>query len=270
MYQSLSLHIQGQVAYLSLNRPEKANALNEDFWKELPQAMQQLDEDAAVRAIVLRAEGKHFSAGIDLQMLMQMKQMTDAESCPGRAREKLRRFILGLQASISSIEACRKPVIAAIQGACIGGAIDLITACDMRYGSEQASFCVKEIDLGIVADLGTLQRLIKLVPYGIATEWALTACTISAAEAARVGLLNRVLPDTAALEAEVKEVAESIAAKSPLTARGTKQVLLHARDHSVAEGLDYVATWNSGQLISKDIETAMMASLSKQEARFMD
>lgn len=260
--------LEGHIAHVVLQRPEKANAFDLATWHALREALHQADQSPDVRVVLIRAEGKHFSAGIDLGLLLQIKQEVNQIDCPARAREYLLHFIRDLQGCIQAIEDCRKPVIALVQGACIGGGLDLITACDLRLCSQQASFCVKEVDLGIVADLGTLQRLSRLVGEGIAREWVFTARSIDWQEALQRGLVNQVLTDKDALYETGLQLAHTIASKSPLAIRGSKQVMNYSREHSTAEGLEYVALWNAAHLLSKDIETAIMASLQQQSARF--
>ncbi len=267
-YNAFLVSVENNVAHVRLNRPDKANAMNEDFWKEITLIFKVLDEDNEVRVIVLSGEGKHFSSGIDLSILMKMNQINEDETCKGRVGERLKKFVLGLQDAISAPEKCSKPVIAAIQGACVGGGVDLATACDMRYATEDATFCVKEVDLGIIADIGTLQRLPKIIGFGLANELALTARNVSAHEAEKMQLVNKVFANKEEMLVEVMKIAILVAQKSPSAIRGTKNVLLHARDHTVSDGLDYVATVNASQLLSEDLKIAMMASFSKQKPTF--
>jgi enoyl-CoA hydratase len=190
--------------------------------------------------------------------------------CEGRMRESLRQVILDLQDTLTSLERCRKPVLAAIHGACIGGGIDLICCADMRYCSSDAFFSIKEIDIGMVADVGTLQRLPKLIAESMVRELAYTGRRFDAAEARDIGLVNRVFDSPEALREGVRAIAVSIAAKSPLGIRGTKEMINYARDHSVADGLNFVATWNAAMLMSDDLQQAMMANMSKQTPSFRD
>jgi enoyl-CoA hydratase len=269
MYTTLSLSLQNHIATLTLNQPERANAMNKAFWQELPQMMRELDENADCRVVVIQGAGKHFSAGIDLSMLAEIQQMMTSKEDTGRVRERLRRMILGLQDTFTAIEQCRKPVLAMVHGACIGGAIDLITACDMRYATDDARFCIKEIDLGIVADVGTLQRISRIVSEGIARELAFTGKTISGKEAQEIRLVNRSFASYEELQTYVMETATQIAKKSPLATRGTKEVLNYSRDHNVTDSLNYVATWNSAMLFSQDAVEATMASMQKREPNFL-
>ena len=272
---SLALTLEHGIAHLRLNRPAKANAIDREMWGELRVAFEWIDATPEARVAVISGAGAHFTSGIDLAMLagvvVEADDANDAnENCEARKREKLRRVILGLQDSLTSLERCRKPVIAAIHGACIGGGIDLICCADMRYCASDAIFSIKEIDMGMTADVGTLQRLPKLVGDGIARELAFTGRQFSATEAREIGLVNRVFETPAALLDGVMKIAADIAAKSPLAIRGTKEMLLYARDHSVADGLNYIATWNAAMLMSADMQEAMMASMQKSKPAFRD
>lgn len=266
---TISIRLDGAVAEVSLNRPDRSNALNEAMWQELRTAMRWADATTEVRAVVLSGAGKNFCAGIDLAMLGGVAQAV-AHVDPARSREKLRRLVLDLQDCLSSIEQCRKPVLAAIQGACIGGALDMVTCCDMRYASADAVFSVREVDVGMAADVGTLQRLPRLVPEGVARELAYTGRNVEAAEAERIGLVNRAFASAEELAAGVMQIAQAIAAKSPLAIRGTKEMLNYGRDHSVADGLNYIATWNAAMLMSADLNEAMAAARERRPPAFAD
>ena len=268
-YETLSVTLENHIATVRLNRPEKANAMNATMWQEIRKAFQWVDATPEARVAVLQGEGKLFTAGIDLQMMMAIGPQVQNE-CDGRTREALRRVILDMQDTLTSLERCRKPVLAAIHGGCVGGGIDLITCADMRYCSSDAYFTIKEIDIGMTADVGTLQRLPKLIGEGMARELAYTGRKFTAEEAREMRLVNRVYDSREALYAGVQEIAASIAAKSPLSIRGTKEMITYARDHSVADGLNYIATWNAAMLMSNDLQEAMMANMSKRAAVFKD
>ena len=191
-FETLTVTLDGPIATVRLNRPDKANAMNLAMWHDLRRAFEWVDRTPAARVAVLEGQGRHFTSGIDLQMMAGLLPSIH-DDCDGRARENLRRLILDLQDTLSSLERCRKPVLAAVHGACIGGGVDLICCADMRYASADASFVVKEIDLGMVADVGTLQRLPKLIgAQGLVRELAYTGRAMDAAEAHSAGLVNRV------------------------------------------------------------------------------
>lgn len=268
--ETLRVTLADHIATVTLNRPDKANAMNWAMWQDIRSAMQWVDRTPEARLAIIEGEGRLFTSGIDLSMMMGLQgQIKD--DCDGRMREKLRQLILELQDTLTSIERCRKPVIAAIHGGCIGGGVDLISCTDMRYCSADAYFTIKEIDIGMVADVGTLQRLPKLIGnQGIVREMAYTGRRVEAAEAREIGLVNRVFDSREALQAGVREVAAQVAAKSPLSIRGTKEMLNYSRDHSVADGLNHIATWNAAMLMSSDLTAAMMAGMAKQTPQFKD
>ncbi|MCB1215637.1 MAG: crotonase/enoyl-CoA hydratase family protein, partial [Deltaproteobacteria bacterium] len=252
----------------SLNRPDKANALNEKLWQEIPDFFKWADQEASIRVVVLKGEGKHFCAGIDLSVLAGLSQNLPQEI--GRRSEALEKKILEFQDSFNAIEKCHKPVIAQIHGACLGGGLDLVAACDLRFASQEAEFAIKEIDMGMVADVGTLQRLPKLMNLAWLSELAYTGRTLKAPEAKEVGLLNECFASLEALEQKVEEVANQMAKKSPLALRHTKAMLLYARDHSVEENLKYIARLNSSLLLSEDVKKSVMAFLEKKTADYED
>ena len=267
-YQTLAVSLADGVANVVLNRPDKSNAMNRQMWDDIRDVFRKLDDMPEARVVVLSGAGRHFNAGIDLAMLLQI---TDTGG--GRAahqREALRRVILDLQDVITSLETCRKPVLAAIHGACIGAGVDLTCAADMRYCSTDANFVIKEIELGFVADVGTLQRLPKLIGDGMARELAYTGRPFSGAEAKAIGFANSCYGSRDDLMAGVAEVACAIAAKSPLAIRGSKEMLLYTRDHSVAESLNYMAIWNAALLQSEDLSEAFAAFMAKRKPKFRD
>ena len=266
---TLAVDLADGVAEIRLNRPDRSNAMNEAMWQELRTAFAWADATPAVRVVILAGAGRNFCAGIDLAMLGGVAEAV-AHPDPARSREALRRLILDLQDCLSSVERCRKPVLAAIQGACIGGAVDLVSCCDMRYGAADAQFSVREIDVGMAADVGTLQRLPRLIPDGIARELAYTGRSVEAGEAQRIGLVNQVFATPEALADGVRQLARTIAAKSPLAIRGTKEMLNYGRDHSVADGLNYIATWNAAMLMSADLHESMAALREKRSPTFAD
>ncbi|MEM6965611.1 MAG: crotonase/enoyl-CoA hydratase family protein [Bacteroidota bacterium] len=266
-FQFFKIDIHDHVASVSFNRPNKSNALHGPMWEEMKLLFETMHETEEVRAIVLTGEGKNFCAGIDLATLMDLQQYNSI-SCEGRKRELIRTFIFKLQDCITAIEKCRKPVLAAIHRACVGGAVDIVTACDMRYCTDDAYFAIKEIDLGLVADIGTLQRLPNIVHPGIAAELAYTGRNVDGQEAEKIGLVNQSFVSQAAMMEKVMSLAKMIASKSPLCIRGTKEMLLYKRDHSVEESLNYMTAWNASMLLSNDLTEAFQAFLEKRKPQF--
>ena len=266
---TVAVEVADGVAQLRLDRPEAANAMNRAMWFELRDAMRELDADPSVRVVVLSGNGRNFCSGIDLEMLGELHGVAGGDS-RGHGSEALRRTILDLQDCITSVERCRKPVLAAVHGVCIGGGLDLAVACDLRYSTDDAKFVLKEVDMGLAADVGVLQRLPRIVGEGVAREMAYTCRAVSGAEAARLHLVNESLPDPDALRERVGSLAAELAAKSPLAMRGTKYAITYARDHSVADGLEQIAGWNGGTLISADLEEALAAFGEKRPGNFRD
>ncbi|NBA96750.1 crotonase/enoyl-CoA hydratase family protein [Pseudomonas sp. R5(2019)] len=267
-YQAFKVELNDHIAHVQINRPEKINAMNAAFWTEIIEILQWIDDTDAVRVVVLSGAGKHFSSGIDLMLLAGVANELGKDV--GRNARLLRRTIQRLQASFNAVDSCRKPVLAAIQGYCLGGAIDLIAACDMRYAAMDAQFSIKEIDMGMAADVGTLQRLPRIIGDGMLRELAYTGRSVDATEAQRIGLVNRTWPDHTSLLDGVFAIAGEIAGKSPIAVAGTKEMISYMRDHRIDDGLDYIATWNAAMLQSADLRVAMAASMSKQKPEFAD
>ena len=262
----------GAVATLWLDRPEARNAMGDDLWRDLPEAMEVLGDDRGVRAIVVAAKGPHFSVGLDLKAMGGT--LSGIGAPPGQGSSgaekaiRARRDILRLQASISAVALCPKPVIAAVHGYCIGGGVDLIAACDIRLASADAVFSVREAKVAIVADLGSLQRLPSIIGAGHVAELAFTGKDISAARAKEIGLVNDVAADAEGVQQAALAMAHEIAANSPLAVQGTKAILASNEGRTVAEGLDYVATWNAGMLGSEDLVEAMKAFMERRAPTF--
>ncbi len=266
----LSIEVDGHVATVWLDRPEKRNALGPAFWEDLPRAMDSVTGDPDVRVVVIAARGPHFSVGLDLTAMGGLSGQVGpggGSSVAARAAAT-RAEVLRLQASVTSVATCPKPVIAAVHGYCIGGGVDLIAACDIRLASADAIFSVREAKVAIVADLGSLQRLPGIIGRGHVAELAYTGKDIDAARAAEIGLVNHVVADEAALADAASALASEIAANSPLAVQGTKAVLSAADHRRVAEGLEYVAVWNAAFLASNDLTEAMGAFLEKRPATF--
>ncbi|KAM8953674.1 delta(3,5)-Delta(2,4)-dienoyl-CoA isomerase, mitochondrial [Pelodytes ibericus] len=255
------------VFHVEINRPEKRNAMNKAFWREMVLCFRAVAEDSGCRAVVISGAGKMFTSGIDLMDLgadfMQPRD-TDAARTAWNLRSKISEY----QETFSVIEKCPKPVIAAVHGGCIGGGVDLVTACDIRYCTQDAWFQVKEVDIGLAADVGTLQRLPKIIgSRSLVNELALTARKMMSDEAQSSGFVSRVLPDKPSLLLAAFDLAAEIASKSPVAVQGTKVNLVYARDHSVQESLDYMACWNMSMLQTEDVMKSAQAALEKKTPR---
>jgi len=256
------------IAHFILARPEKANSMSPDFWDDLPRLAKELESDPSIRALVISGEGKHFTAGMDLSAFEGILELTKAE--PARGAFALRELILKLQHTFTILEQIRIPVISATHGVCLGAGIDFITACDIRLTAKDTSFGIEEIHVGMTADVGTLQRLPKLIAPGIVRELTYTGRRFSAEEAFSWGLVNSVHESQEDTVNAAIAMAKDIAAKSPLAIAGAKKSLNYARDHSVVEGLDQIATWNAGMLRPEDLTRALQAKMAKKEAEFQD
>jgi enoyl-CoA hydratase len=271
-FDNLTIERDDGVAVLWLDRPEKLNALHRPLWASIPQAVASLDADASVRAIVLAGKGKGFCSGIDLldhaQGLAGGGSMSGrGESAVGKRRE-LYEDIRRYQRTASCFADTNKPVIAAVHGACIGGAMDLITACDLRVATADAVFSVRETRIAMVADVGTLQRLTRIVGDGAARDLIFTGRDFGAAHAREIGLVNEVLPDTPSLLVRARALAAEIAANSPLAVQGAKHVLGQAERRQIDANLDYVALWNAAFLHSDDLGEAMNAFMQRRKPEF--
>ncbi len=271
----LSIDLDGHVATVWLDRAEKRNALGPAFWTDLPVAMAAVASDPEVRALVIAARGPHFSVGLDLVAMSGLAggAPPDADGATRRPSAAVRAAsvraeVVRMQASITSVADCPVPVIAAIQGYCLGGGVDLAAACDIRLASADAVFSVRETKVAIVADLGSLQRLPHIIGKGHVAELAYTGKDITAARAAEIGLVNRLSPDSEAVVADARALAAEIASNSPLAVRGTKAVLAASEGRPVADGLSFVAAWNAGALASEDLAEAMAAFVDKRSPVF--
>lgn len=257
-----------QIADVKLNRPSAINAMNSDFWRELPGIIDALDNMGSVRVIILSASGKHFTAGMDLQVFESMATENNIE--PARAAEKQRRWILALQDVFTALETARMPIISAVQGACIGGGVDMICATDIRLCTSNAFFNIKETELGITADVGTLQRILHVMPSGLARELAYTSRNLGADEALRCGFVNTVYDSQDEMLSAAHQLARNIAKHSPMAVNGVKEMLNFSRDHSVADSLNHMATWQAGMLQNQDTVEAMSAAKENRTPTFDD
>ena len=271
-YECFDLDVSDKIAHLRMNRPQKANSMIASFWRELPAIIDELSASGTVRAIVLSGEGKHFCSGMDLEVFANDPAVGPNAPTGHRSRrnERFRSTAMKLQDSFSALERCRVPVLAAIQGACVGGAIDMVTAADLRYATADAYFSIAEINIGMTADVGTLQRMPKLVPEGIVRELAYTGRKWSAEEANAVGFVNAIFADHDLLLEGVMEIAATIAQKSPMAVWGTKQTMHYTRDHSVADGLEFIANWNAAMFDTDDMGEAFAAQMENRPADFPD
>lgn len=264
-YRCFDVDITEGVAHITLNRPDELNTMVREFWTELPEIVTGISDGASARVIVISSTGKHFSAGMDLSVFAEQP---DADAEPGRRQAKLRSMVKLLQWTNSCLEKARVPVLVAIQGGCIGGAVDLATAADCRYASADAFFTVQEISVGMTADVGTLQRLGKVIPEGVARELAYTGRRMTAQRAYEVGLVQAVYDDHDALVKGTLETAREIASKSPLAIWGTKVAMNYARDHGVDDALDQIATWQAGMFQPGDLMESFVAKSEKRPAAY--
>lgn len=273
------------VAHVILSRPDELNTMIPAFWSELPEIIDEMSDAGRVRAVVISSTGKHFSAGMDLSVFTGGSALDNDASTPsggegtapggdstevGRQRANLRTNAMHLQRTFSALEEARMPVLAAMHGGVVGGAVDMVTAADCRYATEDAWFCIQEINIGMTADVGTLQRLPKLIPDGIVRELAYTGDRMSAARAKEVGLVNELYPDHATMLDDVLAIAGRIARNSPLAVYGSKQSIVYARDHSVADSLNQIATWQTGMFQPDDMAEAFRAKAERRDPVFDD
>jgi enoyl-CoA hydratase len=267
-YECFSVEIRDQVAHVRLSRPDALNSMNRAFWRELPEIVRKLDDSAAARAIVLSSTGKHFTAGMDLSVFASGPDMTGKET--GRVRANLMKTVLHLQQTFSCLDEARMPVLAAVQGGCIGGGVDMVSACDMRYATRDAFFCIQEINIGMTADVGTFPRLAYLMPQGIVRELAYTGRRFRADEAKACGFVNELFDTHEQLLDAVTGIAVDIAKRSPLAVWGSKEMLNYGRDHSIPDSLRQIAVWQTGMFQPADMREAFTAKAEKRDPAFDD
>lgn len=264
------MEIIDRVAHIVMCRPEKRNSMNPTFWRELPALVKDIDDAARARVIVLSSEGPHFTAGLDLAMFASLAGEPDT---PDRKLQKSLNFLhiaRTLQDALSVLENARVPILVAVQGGCFGGGVDLITACDIRYATRDAFFCIQETNVGMTADLGTFPRLVKLIPEGFVRDLAYTGRRMPAEEAQRVGLVNQTFEDQSELLKQVLSVAKEIASKAPVAVHGCKRAITYARDHSTQDTLDHIALWNASMLSVGQIMEAISAAQEEREGQFAE
>lgn len=272
-YSCFEYELKDHVAHISMCRGDAFNSMTKAFWSELPELVDKISDEGKARVIVISAQGKHFCAGMDLANFKSDGDFLSTDTkkiTQGRRSEAQFRVTRDLQYSISCLEKSRIPVIAAIQGACIGAGVDLITACDIRYASNDAFFCIQETNIGMAADVGTLQRLPYLIPEGILRELAYTGRRFSADESLKYGLVNAVFDTPDAVIEHALSVAHEIADKAPLAISGIKEVLNYNRDHTVEESLNYNALWNAAMNFSDDMMEAFKSKTEKRDPDFQD
>ena len=258
------------IAHVRLSRGDKANSMIPEFWSELPAIVDEISDAGRARVIVLSAEGRHFCSGMDLSVFSGGASLESESSEIGRRRANLRLSLLHLQRSFTALEEARMPVLAAIQGACVGGGVDLVTAADCRYATADAWFSIHEINIGMTADVGTLQRLPKLIPAGVAREYAYTGRRMPAERAHQLGLVNEVFDDQESMMDAVMETASEIASKSPLAVHGTKEAINYSRDHTVEDSLRHIALWQSGMFHPEDLEESFRANSEGRTPSYED
>jgi len=274
-YRCFDVRTADAIAHITLKRADELNTMVPEFWRELPEIVRDIDDNAKARVVVISSTGKHFSAGMDLSVFTGGQSAgTQAARSPderGRVRANLRRSVLDIQETFNIIDRARMPVLVAIQGGCVGGAVDMASACDCRYATEDAFFVIQEINIGMTADVGTFPRLCSLMPQGWVRELAYSGARLPARKALELGLVNDIFPTQEAMLAHVMRVAADIAEKSPLAVHGSKVMINYARDHSIADGLDYIATWQAGMYNPEaDMMESFKARAEKRKPQFAD
>ena len=267
-YECFTVEIRDKVAHVTLSRPAALNSMNRAFWHELPRIVREIDDSAAARAIVLASTGKHFTAGMDLSVFASGSNLLSDRT--GRVRANLMKTVLQLQQTFSCLDEARIPVLAAVQGGCIGGGVDMVSACDMRFATRDAFFCIQEINLGMTADVGTFPRLAYLMPQGIVRELAYTGRRFQAEEARACGFVNALFDTHEQLLDAVTGVAVDIAKRSPLAVWGSKEMLNYGRDHTIDDALRHIAVWQTGMFQPADMREAFAAKAEKRDPEFDD
>ena len=268
MSKPFDVEINNSIAHIRFNRPEKRNSMNEDFWTMFPKEVEELDDSGEIRALIVSSTGPHFSAGIDLSMFKDDIVENETDNEMGRSRGYFLQQLRFLQNAVSCLEAARFPVVTAVQGGCIGGGIDLITAADIRICTKDAFFLIEEINVGLAADIGTIQRLPKIIPAGIAREWTMLGEKVSAERAKEVGLVSSLHNNHEEMMNNAFEIAEKLASKTPLAMWVTKETLNYSRDHTVKESLENVALWNAATLHKEDVMSTMMSKMQKKKPEY--
>ena len=265
-YECFKVEIKDNIANIILSRPDKANSMIRSFWGELPQIVRAIDDNALARVIVLTAEGKHFSSGMDLSVFSTGPDLSAHEI--GSVRANIMETLSVLQQAFTCLEAARMPVLMAAHGACMGATVDFASACDMRYCTSDAYFSIHEINIGMVADLGTFPRLPYLIPHGLARELAYTGRRMLGEEAKSSGFVNQVFETVEELHRAVFAIAREIANRSPLAVWGSKEMLNYGRDHSVVDSLRHMTLWQAGMFQDPDMIESFKALNEKRPGQF--
>lgn len=269
-YECFTVSVENKVAHIVLSRPQAMNAMNKAFWNELPAIIQEIDSSAAARVIVISSDGKHFSAGMDLSVFGQDGAVAHRKVDRFIAAEAFRSNIKQIQSSFNALEDSRVPVLVACQGGVIGGAIDMISAADIRWCTQDAFFCIQETNIAMTADVGTFPRLQRYIPEGWVKQMAYTGERLDAAKAKEIGLVNEVFESHEEMMAHVMKVANEIASKDPLAVTGCKVLINYGRDHSTADTLDYIGVWNAGMLPQTHMKEAFDAKREKRDPDYPD
>lgn len=267
-YEAFTVTIENKVAHIQMSRPEAMNTMNKAFWNELPEIVRTIDNNALARVIVISSTGKHFSAGMDTTVFTGPRPAVEHDRYV--TAEAFRGTVKAIQQSFNALEEARVPVLFALQGGVIGGAIDMITAGDIRWCTKDAFFCIMEINIAMTADVGTFPRLQRYIPEGWVKELAYTGRRIDAAKAKEIGLVNDVFDTQEELLAYVMETAREIASKNPVAVTGSKVLINYGRDHTTAETLDYIGLWNAAMFPPPHMAEAFAARAEKREPVFPD
>ena len=265
-YSCFDVIFDNQLAHIILNRPEKRNSMTTDFWKEFPEIVSDIDQEGIIRVMIISSTGPHFCSGLDLSIFQS--DLLDINKEKANKAILLNNYIEILQNALNILQECRIPVITAIQGACIGGGLDLVCASDLRLGTKDSYFSILVTKLGLVADIGTFPRLVKLIPDGLVRELAFTGRNFNSNEAKLSGFLNNVYPDQKSMTNAAFELGKEISNNSPAVVYGCKEAIKFSRDHTTAEGLDWIKMWNSAMFNMKEVEESFKAKIEKRTGNF--
>lgn len=269
-YECFDVSIENKIAHISLSRGDALNTMTKAFWNELPEIVRAIDNAALARVMVVSSTGKHFSAGMDLSVFASEGAVTSATRDRYVAAEQFRSNIRQIQSSFNVLEEARVPVLFALQGGVIGGAMDMVSAGDIRYCTADAFFCIQEINIAMTADVGTFPRLQRYVSEGWVKEMAYGGRRLKADKAKEIGLVNEVFETQEAMMEYVLGLAADIAKKNPVAVTGSKVLINYGRDHSTADTLDYIGVWNAAMLPPSHMQEAFMAQAEKRDPEFPD